>query len=106
MSPYALIPFCYVVLRWCRELTWCWGNRLEAGLSMRAVFQGKQRLEPSRRDLCYYSWTTQTLTCHSSPNFKVGSALPHQQPHLHVMGHLAGSMHDMCEGLLCVAARA
>ena len=106
MSHCALIHLCYVVLRWCRVLSWCWGNRLEAGLSMRAVFQGKQRLEPSRRDLCYYSWTTQTLTCHSSPKLQGGFGVATSAAHLHVMGHLAGSMHDMCKGLLCVAARA
>ena len=39
---------------------------------MRAVFQGKQRLVPSRGDLCYYSWGMQSVTCHSSPNFRVG----------------------------------
>ena len=38
---------------------------------MRAVFQGKQRMAPLPGDLCFYSWSTQALTCHSTPTFRV-----------------------------------
>ena len=56
-------------------------RRLQSSAGLGAVFRGTERLLPHTSDLCYFCWTSRTITCHDSPSFQVRCSRPCHNVH-------------------------